>query len=118
MLDRRFWIFDIRLDRLTSDGPFKMKLAAPGDTPYTAYTDTLTGGGKVRPMEPERIEEALNSRDRFRPIRYTWLSYRTHKTLGTLAAINRYDLELPERLLEQQRLLLLRFSAEAMEENE
>ena len=121
-LDRRFWILDLRLNQLTTDltNPLKMtKFLGPPGPPafaYTAYTDATSGsGGAVRPVEPDRIEEALNSRDRFRPIRFTWVAYRTHKTLGTMAAIKRYDIELPEREAEQRRLLLLRFSAEALE---
>jgi hypothetical protein len=118
LLDRRFWILDLRLDQLTKDpvNPVKMKKRVGAEVAYTTYTDPSSGeGGAVRPVLPDRIEEALNSRDRFRPIRYVWLAYRTHKILGTLAAIRRYDQELPERLEEQRRLLLLEFSAKAME---
>jgi hypothetical protein len=114
-LDRRFWIFDERLDNLTWDGAAGMKLLGPGETPYTAYSDTTGGGSGVRPMLTERIDEVLNCTDRFRPIRYIWLAYRTHKILGTLASIARYDLELPERLVEQKANLLLQKSLENVE---
>lgn len=116
LLDRRFWIQDWRLDYLTTDPAaptLKMKRVAAGETPYTAYTD-LTTGGVVRPVLPERVDEVLDTRDRFRPIRFVWLAYRTHVTLGTLATIQRYDEELPERLEEQRRLLLLEDSVEGV----
>jgi len=120
LLDRRFWIFDLRLDRLThADPPYQnvaMKLSAPGGTPYTAYTDDIGGGSDVRPVLPERIDLVLDESDRFRPIRYVWLAYRVHKILGTLAGIKRFDEELPERLAERERLLLLEEATESIVE--
>jgi len=114
LLDRRFWIYDLRLDSLTSDGDHWMRLinplAAPAETAYTAYTDTVSGGSDVRPVLPERVEEVLDSSDRFRQIRYTWLAYRTHLTLGLLPAIQRFEAELPEKLEEQKQALLQRES--------
>jgi len=107
LLDRRFWIFDLRLDRLTTASDVSMRLSGPGDTPYTAFTDDVSGGSDVRPVLPERVDLVLDESDRFRSIRYVWLAYRVHKILGTLAAIRRYDDELPERLAERERLLLL-----------
>jgi len=67
-------------------------------------------------MLPERVNEILDTEDRFRPIRYTWLAYRTNTALGTLPAIVRFDEELPERLAEQQRLLDLQTSVEGVED--
>jgi len=118
LLDRRFWIQDWRLDFLKpdpADPTLKMVRISPGDTAYTAYTDFSTGG-VVRPVLPERVDEVLDTRDRFRPIRFVWLAYRTHVKLGTLASIVRFDEELPERLEEQKRLLLLEDSIEGIGE--
>jgi len=99
LLDRRFWIYDRRLDSLTTDptNPFNMKLGVPAYTAYTVDPD----GIDVNPVLPERVEQVLNTRDRFRPLRYTWLAYRTNRVYGTLAAIARFDTELPRRLVEQ-----------------
>jgi hypothetical protein len=110
-LDRRFWILDKRLDNLVPSEladhrPYGMKIAdhaAPPES-YTAWDDI--SGSKVRPVLPERIDEVLDQRDRFRPIRYVWLAYRTHEILGTLAAITRFDVELPERRVQQLEALL------------
>lgn len=113
LLDRRFWVLDSRLDSLTALNNYQMRLAGPGDTPYTAYSDDALGGGsEVRPVLPDRIDLVLDQTDRFRPIRYIWLAYRVHRILGTLAGIKRYDEELPERLEEQKRLLLLEQTVE------
>lgn len=116
LLDRRFWIQDWRLDFLTTDPAaptLKMRRVPPGGTAYTAYNDFSTGG-VVRPVLPERVEEVLDQRDRFRPIRFVWLAYRTHLTLGTLSSIQRFDEELPERLEEQKRLILVEDSVEGI----
>lgn len=110
LLDRRFWILDMHLDSLTTLNAYQMKKYAPGDpAPYTAYNTT---GSVVRPVLPDRIDLVLDQTDRFRSIRYVWLAYRVHKILGTLAAIQRYDEELPERLAEQKRLAVLQESVE------
>jgi hypothetical protein len=110
LLDRRFWILDMHLDSLTTLNAYQMKKYVPGDpVPYTAYNAT---GSVVRPVLPDRIDLVLDQTDRFRSIRYVWLAYRVHKILGTLAAIQRYDKELPERLAEQKRLAVLQESVE------
>lgn len=110
ILDRRFWILDSRLDGLTYDGSVGMKVVGTGETPYTQY-ETVSGS-KVRPVLPDLIDRVLNNSDRLRPLRYIWLSYRTHRTLGTLASIARFDAEYPERLAEQQRLMAQKISLE------
>ena len=117
LLDRRTWILDTRLDSLEPDpaDPLRMRKLVPPGPAYTAFNDTATGGGDVRPVLTDRITEVLDSSDRLRPLRYTWLSYRTHRTLGTLASILRFDRELPERMAEQQRLLMLLESAEKVQ---
>ena len=116
ILDRRFWVMDPRLDtlapaRAADNNPFGMRpVEASVDYPYTAYNDRI--GGKVRPVQPDRIDDALDQRDRFRPIRYVWLAYRTHRILGSLAAINRFDMEYVQRRAEQLALLLKQDSLE------
>ena len=116
LLDRRFWVLDRRLDSLTSAGDgVSMKKVVPGDTPYTAYTDTTGGGASVLPVLPDRVNLVLDQTDKFRPLRYVWLAYRVHRLLGTLAAIERFDTELPERLAQQEALLLLEDSMSKVE---
>ena len=114
MLDRRAWILDTKLDSLEPD-PLDLlrmrKLVAPGPA-YTAFNDVATGGGDIRPVLPDRVTEVLDSSDRLRSLRYTWLAYRTHRARGTLANILRFDREIPERFAERQRLLLLMESTE------
>lgn len=112
LLDRRFWILDERLDSLTyaAGTGIGMQKAVPGDPTYTAYT--TAAGSLVRPVLPDLVDEVLMSREQLRPLRYAWLSYRTHRLLGTLAAIRRFDAELPGRLLERQNYLLKKDSLE------
>jgi hypothetical protein len=42
------------------------------------------------------------------------LAYRTHKVLGTIASLRRFDEELPERLAEAERLILLEETVEGV----
>lgn len=121
LLDRRFWVLDRRLDSLSPNGDFAMQLAVglfpnPGG-PYTAYTDTdtLTGGSEVRPVLPDHLGLVLDVRDRLRDIRYVWLAYRTHNLIGTLARIRQFDLDLPVRLEERKRALIMETTAEGVE---
>lgn len=118
LLDRRFWVHDVRLDSLAPDpsNPYAMVTAVlpfdqPGG-PYTAYTDTatLTGGSEVRPVLTDHLDLILNVRDRLRGIRYTWLTYRTNRFRGTLARIDQYNAALPKLLADRQRALLLEAS--------
>lgn len=101
ILDRRVWVHDTRLDSLTTDGHGGMKTKGLGDVAYTAYTDAA--GSKVLPALPERIDQVLDTRDKLRLLRYVWLSYRTHKILGTLASIRRFDDTFPQRLDDQKK---------------
>ena len=88
VLDRRFWVQDARLERLTSDGTgYGMRLAPPG-TPYADYTGL---GADVRPVLPDLIENVLSYRDKLRDIRFSWIVYRVHRTEGSLAAIQRFE---------------------------
>jgi len=82
--------------------------------PYTAYTDQVTGGSEVRPVLPDELGLILDVRDRLRAIRYTWLAYRTHRYIGTLARVQAFDEALPARLEDRQRTLLLEQTAEGV----
>lgn len=96
ILDRRVHCQDLTLD---STKP-----------PYSDYSDpaiafyTKLGLGVLRPLVPDRIEEALNSSDRFRGLRYAWLNFRAHRINGTLAEIDRFKRELPKRIREMERM--------------
>lgn len=95
ILDRRFWGLDFRLDYLR---PPYHSLAVP-------YADFANGVG--RPVLPDRIEEALQQRDKLRDSRWAWLTLRADRVTGTLEAIRRFDAELPRRRAEQARLLAM-----------
>jgi hypothetical protein len=112
LLDRRFWILDDQLDSLTYDSTtgFGMRRAGPGDTPYTEYN--TTAGSLVRPVLPDLVDQVLEDTERLRDTRFVWLAYRTHKVLGTLASIARLETEMPTKLAEQEKLLLLEKSME------
>jgi len=118
ILDRRFWIHDVRLDSLAPDPNNKYALTTPAlpfdqvGGPYTAYNDTVVGGSEVRPVLTDQIDLILDVRDRLRGIRYTWLTYRTHRYKGTLARIDRFVAELPGNLASRQRTLLLESSVD------
>lgn len=116
LLDRRFWVHDVKLDSLAPDpsNPYAMVTAVlpfdqPGG-PYTAYTDTTVGGSEVRPVLTDHLDLILDVRDRLRGIRYTWLTYRTSRFRGTLARIDQFNAALPKLLAVRQRTLLLEAS--------
>jgi len=119
ILDRRFWIHDTKLDLREPDpnNPFGMREVTGGVAfdgvggPYTAYTDVTVGGSEVRPVLTDHINLVLDVRDRLRDIRYTWLAYRTHRYIGTLARIAAFDAALPVRLEERERAMLLESTA-------
>ena len=120
LLDRRFWILDRRLDSLEPDpnNQFAMREATgivafdEVGGPYTAYTDTsVTSGAQVRPVLMDHLDQILDVRDRLRAIRFTWLTYRTHRFIGSLSRIRAFDQSLPQRLEDRRRSLLLEASA-------
>lgn len=96
VLDRRFWGLDFRLDSLKP--PFTTPLTPP-------YSEFANGVG--RPVLPDRIEEALEQRDKLRDNRWAWLTSRTDRVTGTIEAVRRFDHERPRRLAEQKRLLAM-----------
>lgn len=124
LLDRRFWVLDTKLDSLEPDpdNPFGMRTVQGGETypdvdgPYTAYNDPNVVGTAVRPVLPDQLGLILDVRDRLRAIRYTWLTYRTHRYIGTLARIKRFDEDLPVRLDQRKQTLLLEQTADGVAE--
>ena len=112
LLDRRFWILDTQLDSLTyaAASGVGMRRALPGDPTYTEFNTTQ--GEKVRPVLPDLVDSVLEQTEKLRDLRYTWLSYRTHKMLGSLAAISRYDAELSAQSGVETQYLLRKKSLE------
>ena len=109
VLDRRVWIHDSRLDGVTSNPTGGMKTRGPLDTGYTDYSGSGSG---VLPVLPELVSGALDYKDRFRDLRYTWLSYRTHKLLGTLAAIRGFDNNVQTNSLDKSKLSVATMAGE------
>jgi hypothetical protein len=93
VLDRRVHCQDYELD-LTKP-PFD----AGGDF-YTAMKDLGVG----RPLVVDMFDNILNNSDRFRELRYSWLTYRVHRVDGTLPKVERFDRELPKRIRELERM--------------
>ena len=91
ILDRRFWGLDLRLDSLTPPSS------------ATPYADFAHNGG--RPVLVDRVNDALDGRDKLRATRFSWLSLRTDRVKGTLAAIRRFDVELPKQEAEAEQAL-------------
>lgn len=91
ILDRRFWGLDFRLDTLTPPASV---------TPYATFA---SNGG--RPVLVDRVNDALDGRDRLRATRFSWLSLRADRVKGTLAAIRRFDVELPKQEAEAEQAL-------------
>jgi hypothetical protein len=94
VLDRRYWCLDYRLDTLTP----------PYGISFTPYADFTNGVG--RPVLVDRVNEALDGRDKLRPTRYAWLDLRVNRVTGSLESIRRFDAELPRRRAEAERALL------------
>jgi hypothetical protein len=107
VLDRRYWILDTRLD--TEFPPYSVA----GD-PYSSFeVDNSTSGytvGSGRPVGPDLVEEVLDRSERLRALRYSWIKFRASRENGTLFAIERFVLELPRLLQEQEDLLRMRKS--------
>ena len=101
ILDRRFWGLDYRMDTLTPP------------TSSTPYTDFAHNGG--RPVLVDRVNDALEGRDKLRATRLSWLSLRTNRVNGTLPAIQRFDVELPKRELEAEQALTAVSSVEKVQ---
>ena len=102
ILDRRFWCLDYRLDTLT-----------PPYGSVTPYADFAHNEG--RPVLVDRIDEALDGRDKLRHTRYSWLTLRTDRVRGTLESIRRFDAELPKREAEAEQALAIVESVEKVQ---
>jgi hypothetical protein len=85
ILDRRYWINDERLDQ---EFP-------PNQINVPAYADLESGEG--RPVLTDRIDEVLDTRDRFREKRYFWLDFRVNRERGTLTQIEISEKEFLKR---------------------
>ena len=96
ILDRRVHCQDLMLDEQ------KPPFSDYADPSIPFYTDLSNGVG--RPMLIDRIDDVLNNSDRFRSLRYAWLTFRAHRIDGTIAQIDRWDRELPKRIREMERL--------------
>jgi len=94
ILDRRVQCQDYELD-LT-----RPPYSDPADPFYTAMRDQ----GRGRPLVVDMIDNVLNNSDRFRELRYSWLTYRAHRVDGTLPKVERFDRELPKRIREMERM--------------
>ena len=91
ILGRRFWILDKRLD-------------PPG------YTDFVADSMAQRPVLPDMIDDVLDLDDRFRDLRYSWISFRADKVNGSIVQARRAEENLPEELEKQQELIMQRES--------
>lgn len=102
LLDRRFWCLDFRLDSLTP--PYGIS-----SVPYANFS-----AGEGRPVEVDRINEALEGPDKLRSTRYSWLNLRVNRITGTLENIRRFDVERPRREAQAEQALLTSQSVEKL----
>ena len=93
VLDRRFWILDSRLDGM---------IPPLGTETYTQFADNAW---EQRPVLPDLIDEVLNLQDRFRQIRYSWISFRADRVSGSIITQRRAESQLPEEIEKQQEYL-------------
>jgi hypothetical protein len=113
ILDRRYWCLDYRLDN--EFPPYSV-----GGDPYSTFAVDNSPGthltvGSGRPVEPDRLEEVLDRTDMLREQRYSWVKFRANRFNGTLPSIDRFYVELPERLAAQVELLRLQRSITEVE---
>lgn len=105
ILDRRFWVLDIKLDTQKPEG------AVPADPTYATFENNsgnpAVDVGEGRPVLPDFIDDVLNNTDQFRELRFSWIDFRVNLRDGTLAQIRRFEDELPRRIRERARLLRL-----------
>jgi hypothetical protein len=86
VLGRRFWILDFRLDSL-------------------GYTDFVDDGFGQRPVQVDLIEDVLDLDDRFRDLRYSWISYRADQVDGSITTARRAEEQLPIEIQKQKELI-------------
>ena len=105
--DRRYWCGEDNLD-------YETPLDPADTTPFASFerdgTVLVTGSG--RPHLIDRIDDILSSSDRLRNLRYTWISFRTNKSKGTLPTANRARTVLMQDLKDQEDLINIKKSVE------
>lgn len=105
ILDRRFWIGDTRLDHET---PAYQALAPSYATLDSNAQNPESPEGEGRPVLPDRINEALDTRDQFRQSRLAWVLARVQRETGTLSKVGRAESQLSKRLAEVRAQILRR----------
>ena len=107
--DRRYWCGEYNLD-------YETPLDPADTTPFASfereYGSLIRGSG--RPHLVDRIDDILNSSDRLRNLRYTWISFRTNKGRGTLPAAKRARGVLLQDLYDEQALINIKKSVEKL----
>ena len=93
LLGRRFDVLDTRLD---SEAP-------PGASPPPAYT-TFTSDGVQRPVLFDNVEDALDTGDRFREQRFSWIAFRADREDGSIVTARREQGRLPSRIRKEREL--------------
>ena len=105
--DRRYWCGEYNLDYET---PLDPALTTPFASFERDGTVLVTGSG--RPHLVDRLDDILDSSDRLRNLRYTWISFRTNKSNGTLPSANRARGILEKDLKDEQELINIKKSVE------
>ena len=105
--DRRYWCGENNLDYETPLDPAET-------TPFASFEreGTMLTTGSGRPHLVDRIDDILNSSDRLRNLRFTWISFRTDKARGTLPAANRARDVLNQDLKDETDLINIKKSVE------
>lgn len=105
--DRRYWCGEYNLDYETPLDPAET-------TPFASFEreGTMLATGSGRPHLVDRIDDILNSSDRLRNLRFTWISFRTDKARGTLPAANRARGVLNQDLKNETDLINIKKSVE------
>ena len=90
LLDRRFWIMDMRLDSEPTGGP-------------DFYASFSTGEG--RPVLPDLLDDVLSNDDDFRGIRYSWIQFRADWGDGSIQIADRAERRLGRKLVKEKILV-------------
>lgn len=107
--DRRYACGDDRLDYETPLDPAET-------IPFASLerTGTVLTTGSGRPSIIDRIDDILDSSDRLRNLRYTWISFRTNKGTGTLPTAQRAGSVLAKDLADEKDLINIKKSMERL----
>ena len=105
--DRRYACGDARLD-------YETPLDPALTDPFGSFerTGTMLSTGSGRPSIIDRIDDVLDSSDRLRNLRYTWISFRTNKGTGTLPEAMRAGGVLARDLADEKDLINIKKSME------